>query len=148
MANFTLMAGRAAIAAAAVCWACVLQAPAAEAADLFMFESKGCGACRMFDAEIAPDYDRSAFGRTYPLRRVDMQTGSIDFTLKQPVTMTPTFVFVEAGAEIARFTGYPGRNHFYDVMERTIGEVQREKMPVPDLPKQAMNDFGRAPASP
>ena len=43
--------------------------------------------------------------------------------------MTPTFVFVDKGAEMARFVGYPGREPFFrltDGVAKTFREMQAE----------------------
>ena len=81
--------------------------------ELVMFDSKACTVCRKFNAEIGNQgYAARKNAQVFPLRRIDIHGGTVDIKLARPVTMTPTFVFVEDGAEIARFVGYPGRNYF------------------------------------
>ncbi|RFC66567.1 thioredoxin family protein [Fulvimarina endophytica] len=96
-----------------------LGTPRADAAELLMFEQKGCPYCARFDAEIAPDYPDSRSGRIAPLRRVDIfddRTGGYDEV--QPAVFTPTFVLVDgAGREVGRLEGYPGRKYFYSEIE-------------------------------
>ncbi len=101
----------------------------AEAAELVMFESRSCVICQRFHREIGPDYQSSPGAKVFPLRRVDIDTDKIRVKLERPVTMTPTFVFVDKGAEMARFVGYPGREPFFrltDGIAETFREMQAE----------------------
>ncbi len=101
----------------------------AEAAELVMFESKSCVICQRFHREVGPDYQSSPGAKVFPLRRVDIDTDEIQVELERPVTMTPTFVFVDEGAEMARFVGYPGRAPFFrltDGVAETYREMQAE----------------------
>lgn len=96
---------------------------AASAAELLMFEDRGCGYCKRWDAEIGPGYSRSAEGRRAPLRKVNINSGAPHgVARKRPVTITPTFVLVHHGREVGRVVGYPGAEFFYgalgDVMAR------------------------------
>src|SRR5438270_912553 len=50
----------------------LLLAPVAHAAELVMFEQKGCVWCQKFDREIAPAYDKTSEGKRAPLRRLDI----------------------------------------------------------------------------
>lgn len=43
------------------------------AAELVMFEQKGCVWCQRFDREIAPAYDKTTEGKRAPLRRQHYQ---------------------------------------------------------------------------
>ncbi len=87
--------------------------PAANAAELVMFFSEDCEYSAIFDIEAAPSYRKSAIGEVVPLKRVaiggDHPGG---YRLKEPLTVTPTFVLVENGEELGRFAGYPGRRNF------------------------------------
>ena len=97
----------------------------ADAAELVMFEQRGCPFCAQFDAEIAPDYPRSAAGARAPLRRVDIyrsRDGGIAGL--DPAVFTPTFVLIDGGREVGRLVGYPGRRYFYAELQALI-----EKMP-------------------
>ena len=99
-----------------------------------MFEQPGCPFCRAFDQEIAPDYPRSAAGRVAPLRRVNIfvdRRGGIPELA--PAYFTPTFVVVDdAGREIGRIEGYPGRKYFYPEIEAIT-----EKLGPPKAPEEA-----------
>jgi hypothetical protein len=85
-----------------------------EAAELVMFEQRGCVWCQRFENEIAPGYATSDEGRRAPLRRVDLKAqASAGFELASNVRITPTFVLVDGGREIGRLTGYPGKEFFW-----------------------------------
>ena len=94
----------------------------AAAAELLMFEAKDCHVCRRFNKEVAADYPSTKGGRVFPLRRVDIHKRTTGIMLNAPVTMTPTFVFASNGVELARFVGYPGRNHFIELVDAAAKE--------------------------
>ena len=97
---------------------------AAGAAELLMFEDRGCGYCKRWHAEIGPGYAKSAEGRHLPLRRVNLSAGTpAGITLKRPVTITPTFVVVSHGHEVGRVVGYPGAEFFYGALGEQMGKV-------------------------
>lgn len=92
-------------------------AGAAQGAELIMFEQAGCGYCRRWDAEIGPGYPKTKEGQVAPLRRLDIKARvPDDIKLKRPVTITPTFVLVEAGEEVGRVVGYGGSEFFYEML--------------------------------
>jgi hypothetical protein len=96
----------------------------ASAAELLMFERKGCPFCARFEREIAPDYPRSAAGASAPLRRVDLadsRTGGIAGL--DPAVFAPTFVLVDGTREIGRLVGYPGRRYFYAELQTLIDRL-------------------------
>jgi hypothetical protein len=93
----------------------------AGAGELVMFDSKSCTICQRFNAEIGDaGYEASGSARVFPLRRINIHNGTVDFRLELPVTMTPTFVFVDKGAEVARFVGYPGREYFFTLVNAAV----------------------------
>ncbi len=96
----------------------------ASATELLMFEDRGCGYCKRWDAEIGPGYPKSAEGRRAPLRRVNINSGSGGVTLKRPVTITPTFVLVSGGREVGRVVGYPGADFFYDALGEQMAKLK------------------------
>lgn len=95
----------------------------AGAAELVMFEAKGCTVCKKFNASAGKEYPASSAAKVLPLRRLDLHDEKADFVLKLPVTMTPTFVFVSDGMEIARFVGYPGRKFFFQIVDAAAEEL-------------------------
>lgn len=89
----------------------------AQAGELVMFERKGCGWCRKFDADVAPVYERTEEGRRAPLRRLDLsQALPADIALASPVRFAPTFVLVDEGREIGRITGYASDEAFWGLL--------------------------------
>jgi len=99
----------------------------ATTAELVVYESKDCAVSRRFRHEMAADYKTSKGGRVFPLRRADIANGPAGIRLAQPITMTPTFVFVDQGEEIGRFTGYPGREHFLKLLNAAADEFAKIK---------------------
>ena len=93
-------------------------APPLQAGELVMLETRYCPECAKFKRDVAPGYPASKAGRLLPLRSLDIDTDKMDVALTGPVVMTPTFVFVEHGIEIARFRGYPGPDRFYKILNR------------------------------
>ena len=97
----------------------------AHAAELVMFEAKGCTVCRQFNKDAGKEYAKSAAAKVLPLRRIDLHDDKIDVKLKLPVTMTPTFVFVKDGREVTRFVGYPGRKFFFQIVNTAADELSK-----------------------
>ena len=101
------------------------------AAELIMFEQKGCVWCAKFNAEIAPAYGKTDEGKIAPLRRVD-----IDETIPEDLAnitidrFTPSFVLIDNGEEIGRIRGYPGDEFFWFLVGDLIDQLQ-EKQTVP-----------------
>ncbi len=96
----------------------------AEAAELLMFEQAGCGYCRRWDADIGPGYPKTKEGKLAPLRRLDIKAKlPDDLKLKRPVTITPTFVLIEAGEEVGRLVGYGGSEFFYEMLGGVMAKL-------------------------
>jgi thioredoxin-related protein len=92
-------------------------APAA-AVELIMVEQRGCLYCRMWHDQVGPDeYSRTTEGAFAPLRRIDLHAPyPEDLSFASPLRITPTFVLVEDGAELARMEGYPGEDFFWGLL--------------------------------
>ena len=104
----------------------LLSAPAAQAAELIVFEQKGCVWCQRFDREIAPAYARTAEGKRAPLRRVDIaKPMPDDLSLIVRERFTPVFVLVENGAEFGRIRGYPGETFFWGLLANLLERLDR-----------------------
>lgn len=98
---------------------------AATAAELLMFEDRGCGYCKRWHAEIGPGYAKSAEGRRAPLRRVDLGSSpNGGISLARPVTITPTFVLASRGREVGRVVGYPGADFFYSALDEQLNKLR------------------------
>ena len=89
----------------------------AKAAELVVYHSKDCAVSQRFQREVVAHYGTTKGGRAFPMRLVDIEMRDADIILEQPVTQTPTFVFVDEGREMARITGYPGRAHFLRIID-------------------------------
>lgn len=91
------------------------------AGSLIMFDSKACYNCRLFKAQMAGKYRRSALGKKYKLDIVSVHSSRGARYEKRygTVTHTPTFVLVKKGRVRGRFVGYRGRKAFmHDVRSR------------------------------
>ncbi len=110
----------------------MLCAPA-HAAELIVFEQKGCVWCQRFDREIAPAYARTTEGKRAPLRRVDIAKplpDELSFVARE--RFTPVFVLVENGTEFGRIRGYPGETFFWGLLANLIERLDRgEPAPAP-----------------
>jgi len=99
---------------------------APRAAELVMFEQKGCVWCQRFDRNIAPAYDKTTEGKRAPLRRVDIgQLAPPDLAFIRRERFTPVFVLVEGGREFGRIRGYPGDTYFYGLLANMIERLDR-----------------------
>ncbi len=104
--------------------ASLLQFGGVHAAELYMFESRGCPWCVRWHAEIGPAYPKTSEGRRAPLRRLDLgHASSAGVALAVPVTVAPTFVLVESGKEIGRITGYPGPDFFWGLLAELLAKL-------------------------
>jgi hypothetical protein len=100
--------------------------PAAHAAELLMFEQKGCVWCQRFDREIAPAYDKTTEGKRAPLRRVDIaKPMPSDLSFIQRERYTPVFVLIDSGREFGRIRGYPGDTFFFGLLANMIEKLDR-----------------------
>ena len=97
------------------------------AMDLIMFESPSCGTCKLFKREVLPIYAASPAGQVFPLWVVEMGS-KLSFRINQPVTFTPTFVWVDNGVEVGRFSGYFGKAQFFNIVNRAAN-AQNHKNP-------------------
>jgi thioredoxin-related protein len=100
----------------------------ATAAELVVYSSEHCVVSRQFEKEVAGDFASGNASQTFSLRLVDIENAPADVTLSQQVTSTPTFVFVDQGVEIARFNGYPGREHFFRIVEGAADAFKASKV--------------------
>mgnify|MGYP000678183139 CR=1 FL=1 len=96
------------------------------AAELIMMEQPGCVWCKRWNEEVGEAYPKTEEGRLAPLRRVDItEPWPEDLAGIERERLTPSFVLVEDGVEIARLRGYPGAHFFWPL----LGEML-EKLPV------------------
>lgn len=103
---------------------------AAWAAELVMLEQPGCVWCLRWNEEIGGVYAKTEEGRTAPLRRVDITKPWPDDLAKVPMErLTPTFILVDNGAEIARLRGYPGEHFFWPLLADMLARLQASAPP-------------------
>jgi thioredoxin-related protein len=104
---------------------------------LIMFRRAGCPWCAAWDREIAPAYPNTDIGRALPMQHLDLDrdTGH-GILLDRPVRYTPTFVLVDAGAEIGRIEGYPGQDFFWGLLEELVAGL------LPDTDTDTDTDTG------
>ncbi|HEX2841268.1 thioredoxin [Hyphomicrobium sp.] len=91
----------------------------AGAAELIMVRQAGCPWCTLWDREIGSVYPKSDEGRFAPLRHLDIRAPLPAF-VKEPVTVTPTFILVEGSREVGRITGYPGESFFWEMLSEIL----------------------------
>ena len=94
------------------------------AIDLIMFEGPNCGTCKLFKREVLPIYAASPAGKVFPLWVVEMGS-KLSFRINEPVTFTPTFVWVDNGVEVGRFSGYYGKAQFFNIVNKAANRRQR-----------------------
>ncbi len=98
------------------------------AAELVMFDAKGCEWCAAWDREVGAVYPKTAEGSLAPLRRVDLHGARPrDLQFITGVVYTPTFVLVEDGAEVGRIAGYPGEGHFWGLLGEALKNLNGRK---------------------
>lgn len=115
-----------------LCAVLLLLAGPARAAELLMFEQKGCVYCALFNREIAPAYARTDEGKRAPLRRVDIDAPlPSDLAFVQRERFTPVFVLVDGGREYGRIRGYPGETFFFGLLANMIERLDRGEPATP-----------------
>lgn len=83
-----------------------------------------CVYCRAWEAEIGPGYRQNALGRAAPLLPVNLDGPFPDgLALDRKPWLTPTFILLRDGQELARIEGYPGKDHFYPMLGQLMSEA-------------------------
>ncbi|WP_417669766.1 transcriptional regulator [Roseibium sp.] len=94
------------------------------AAELVMLEQQGCSWCKRWNEEIGVAYDKTDEGQRAPLRRVDIdEPWPEDLKAVRLERMTPTFILVEKGREVARLRGYPGAHFFFPLLTEMLAKL-------------------------
>ena len=94
-------------------------------AELIMMEQPGCAWCKRWREEIGEAYPKTEEGRRAPIRYVDItEPWPEDLDAINRERLTPTFVLMSNGVEVARLRGYPGAHFFWPL----LGEML-EKLP-------------------
>lgn len=106
--------------------ALALLACTAQAAELLMFEERGCPWCRRWHAEVGVAYPKTPEGRRAPLRRVDLgEARPVGVRFTRPINVSPTFVLIEDGREVDRITGYPGADFFWGMLGEMLDKLKK-----------------------
>ena len=91
---------------------------------LLMVEREGCIYCAAWNREIGPGYAKSSEGRSAPLLRLDIGGAWPDgLVLDRRPVITPTFILIERGRELARLEGYPGEDFFYPLIDGMLTDA-------------------------
>ncbi len=93
----------------------------AQAAELIMFNSPGCGWCKAWEREVGVLYPRTEEGRRLPLLHVDI-ADPLPPRLRdlESIRYTPTFVVLDQNREVGRITGYAGEDFFWWELQEII----------------------------
>lgn len=95
-----------------------------QAAELVMFESKGCEWCEAWHEEVGVIYDKTTEAIVVPLRIVDIdEDRPSDLSEIEGLVYTPTFVVMNDGHEIGRIIGYPGDDFFWQMLDEIIEKI-------------------------
>lgn len=94
---------------------------------LLMFEQEGCHFCERWLAEIGDRYHLTDEGKRAPLQRVMLGDTLPEGFSASDISVTPTFVLVNDGREVARLVGYQGDEFFWIQMQDLL-----EKLPRPN----------------
>ena len=97
----------------------------AGAADLLMFEERGCPWCLRWKQEVGVGYPRTPEGQRAPVRSIEMPARApAGVTLALPVRVSPTFVLIDdGGREIGRIVGYPGADFFWGLFSEIVSRL-------------------------
>jgi thioredoxin-related protein len=124
--------------------AALLAPLSAHAAELIMFEQKGCVWCQRFHREVGAVYEKTEEGKRAPLRRVDIanpQPQDLAFIRRE--RFTPVFVLIDNGREFGRIRGYPGEAFFWGLLATMLERIDRnEPAPPTDGPPPRGATFG------
>ncbi len=94
------------------------------AADLLLFEARGCYWCDRWKDEVGDYYHLTREGHAAPLRVVSLDRPTPpDLTWVRGVRASPTFVLVDRGREIGRIVGYDGEQAFWRQMTGIMGRI-------------------------
>ncbi len=93
---------------------------------LLMVERDNCIYCRAWHAQIGPGYATSAAGKAAPLLSVDMDGPWPDgLVLARRPFVTPTFILLDRGVEVARVEGYAVPQRFYPAIDDMLATAAK-----------------------
>ena len=99
---------------------------------LIYIYSPECGACRQFDREVGPIYDKTAESLALPLERVLIDDWQADRhqlveCASAEVIGTPTFLQIRDCQELDRITGYSDAELFWLGHHRMINRIASDQ---------------------
>ena len=99
---------------------------------LIYIYSPECGACRQFDREVGPIYDKTAESLALPLERVLIDDWQADRhqlveCASAEVIGTPTFLQIRDCQELDRITGYSDAELFWLGHRRMMNRIASEQ---------------------
>ena len=99
---------------------------------LIYIYSPECGACRQFDREVGPIYEKTAESLALPLERVLIDEWQADRhqlveCASAEVIGTPTFLQIRNCQELDRITGYSDAELFWLGHRRMMNRIASEK---------------------
>ena len=99
---------------------------------LIYIYSPECGACRQFDREVGPIYDKTAESLALPLERVlidDWQADRHELVecASAEVIGTPTFLQIRDCQELDRITGYSEAELFWLGHRRMMNRIKSDQ---------------------
>ncbi len=104
----------------ALIWFMVSPLPA-RAAELLLIEQPGCPWCAKVHRDILPAWPHTDEGRRVPIRRIDIAGGwPAELAAIPRERLTPTFILIENGRELARLRGFPGDDFIWPLLSEMI----------------------------
>lgn len=98
----------------------------ARAAELLMFEDRGCPWCERWRQEVGVAYPNTPEGQRAPLRRIELpRARESGVQLAGAITVSPTFVLAADGREVGRIIGYPGADFFWGMLADLMTKLDR-----------------------
>ena len=99
---------------------------------LIYIYSPECGACRQFDREVGPIYDKTAESLALPLERVLIDDWQADRhqlveCASAEVIGTPTFLQIRDCQELDRITGYSDAELFWLGHRRMMNRIKSDQ---------------------
>ena len=99
---------------------------------LIYIYSPECGACRQFDLEVGPIYDKTAESHALPLEKVLIDDWQADRhqlveCASAEVIGTPTFLQIQDCQELDRITGYSEAELFWLGHRRMMNRIESDQ---------------------
>lgn len=91
---------------------------------LVMVDLAGCVFCAKWKREVLPVYARHPEGRAAPVTIIPIGGPWPDgLALAGRPKVTPTFILLDGGLELARIEGYDGAEAFWSALHRMLGDT-------------------------